>query len=64
MNTSKIAVMKGVYNPEALAEQICAHVAGTGNAGSYLRGSLQFLERFPPNPFIVPLLRKALHEQH
>lgn len=62
MNDSTIAVMKGVHNPEALIEQIRAHVAGNGNAGGYLRGSIQYLERKPPNPFVVPLLRKVLHE--
>ena len=57
---TKINPMKGVVKPEELRKQIQACVAGDSNARSYLRGAIQYLERKPPNPYIVPVLRKAL----
>jgi hypothetical protein len=62
MKVSRVQLFRGVHNPESLIEQIRAYAAGDGNAGSYLRGSLQYLERFPPNKLIAPLLRKTLNE--
>lgn len=58
----KIDPMKGVVKPETLLENIRAAVAGNAKSMSYIRGSLQYLERNPPNPFVVPLLRKALNK--
>ncbi len=47
-------VMKGVVKPDEL-------IAALRKADvSYVRGALQFLERKPPNPFVVPILKKAL----
>ena len=48
--------LKGVHQPELLLERIKA-----GDT-SYVRGSLQYLERKPPNPFIVPVLKKVLEK--
>ncbi len=62
MKTSRVQLFKGVHNPELVIEAIRNLRNGDMNAGSYLRGSIQYLERFPPNPLVVPLLRRALHE--
>lgn len=48
--------LKGVHQPELLLERIKARDY------SYVRGSLQVLERKPPNPYIVPVLKKALEK--
>ena len=54
MDSSKKDPMKGVVKPAELVTAIRqANV-------SYMRGALQYLERKPPNPFIVPVLKKAL----
>lgn len=52
--------LKGVLNPESLVLELKRLAAGAHDAKSYIRGSLQVLERKPPNPYIVPLLKKAL----
>lgn len=62
MNKSTLAAMKGVHNPEKLAEQIRACVTGNYDARGYLNGAIQVLERNPPNNIIVPLLRRARDE--
>lgn len=54
--------MKGVVNPESLVAQLNKLKAGDSNAKSYVRGSLQVLERKPPNPLIVPILRRAMEK--
>jgi len=46
--------MSGVVNPDLLVDHL------RKGDYSYIRGSLQVLERKPPNPFIVPILKKAL----
>jgi len=48
--------MKGVVDPPSL---IAALRRGDF---SYLRGSLQVLERKPPNPFIVPIIKKRMEQ--
>lgn len=57
---SRVDPFKGVVNPDALRDQMRKMVAGNANAKSYCRGALNYLERKPPNPFIVEVLRKAL----
>lgn len=57
---SRVDPFKGVVNPDALRDQIRKMVAGNASAKSYCRGALNYLERKPPNPFIVEVLRKAL----
>jgi hypothetical protein len=52
--TNRIDPFKGVVNPDTLVAALKRRDT------SYVRGSLQVLERKPPNPFIVPLLKKAL----
>lgn len=59
---TKIDPMKGVVKPEILATHIRQCVGGDTNSRSYLRGAIQYLERKPPNPFVVPLLKKALEQ--
>ena len=61
-NTSKIDPMRGVVKPEELKKQIRACVAGNGHATSYLFGARKFLIRHPPNPYIVPLLTRAMEK--
>lgn len=57
---SKIDPMKGVVKPDTLTDQIRASVAGNVYARSYVKGAFQYLTRKPPNPYIVPLLKRAL----
>jgi hypothetical protein len=59
---ARVDPMKGVVNPESLTTMIKALKAGDPAAKSYIRGSLQVLERRPPNKHIVPILRKALEK--
>lgn len=62
MNELRIDPMKGVVNPELLIEQLRKLKAGDSSAKSYIRGSLQVLDRNPPNKLIVPMLRKAMEK--
>lgn len=62
MKVSRVQLFEGVHNPDLVVAAVRNLQEGDRDAESYLRGSIQFLERKPPNPFIVPLLRKALHE--
>lgn len=48
--------LKGVVKPDILVDRL-----RKGDL-SYLRGSLQVLERKPPNPFIVPIIKKRLEQ--
>lgn len=59
-DNQKIDVMKDVVKPELLKERIRACVAGDGNARGYLIGAHKYLTAFPPNPYIVPVLRRAM----
>jgi hypothetical protein len=59
---SRIDPMRGVVNPESLVDALRKLKAGDSEAKSYIRGSLQVLERRPPNKFVVPMLRKALEK--
>lgn len=59
-NDSRVDPFKGVVNPDILKENIRKMCDGDNNARSYCRGALQFLERKPPNPFIVKVLKKAM----
>ncbi len=59
-DNQKIDVMKGVVKPDILKEQIRACVAGDRNARSYLIGAHKYLTVFPLNPYIVPVLRRAM----
>lgn len=59
---SKIDPMKGVVKPDVLIENMRKMVAGDANARSYCRGSLNYLSRKPPNPYIVPLLQRAMEK--
>jgi hypothetical protein len=58
----KVNPMAGVVNPDKLAVQLQKLKRGDSFAKSYVRGSLQWLERRPPNKHIVPVLRKALEK--
>jgi hypothetical protein len=51
---TRIDPMKGVVNPDLLIDAI------RRRDYSYVRGALQWLERNPPNPFVVKFLKKAL----
>jgi hypothetical protein len=62
MNKQTIDPLKGVHNPDLLVEQLAKLKAGDRNAKNYIRGSIQYLDRFPPNKLIVPILRKALEK--
>lgn len=59
---SKIDPMKGVVKPEVLREYLLKLRENSAYARSYIRGSLQYLQRHPPNPHIVPILRHALEK--
>ena len=61
-SNSKIDPFKGVVKPEILREQIKASARGDRKAWSYCRGALNYLERKPPNPFIVKILKKVLEK--
>ena len=54
--------MQGVYNPESLVEQLRKLKAGDSNARSYIKGSLQWLEKHPPNKHVVPFLKAVLEK--
>ena len=60
MKGKSISPLTGVVKPEVLVVHIKQCCDGMDRSKSYLRGALQYLERKPPNPFIVPLLKKAL----
>ena len=62
-NKSKIDPMKGVVNADILKQELRNMVDGKPNARSYVRGALNYLERKPPNPFIVKVLKKALERK-
>lgn len=50
---TKIQIFRGVHNTELLIDAL------RRQDRSYIRGSLQWLERHPPNKFIVEFLKKA-----
>jgi hypothetical protein len=56
----KIDPFDGVVKKDALKAHMLKLRDGNDSSKSYIRGSLQYLERRPPNPFIVPVLRKTL----
>lgn len=56
----KIDPFKGVVNPDSLRDEMRKMAAGDWDAKSYVRGALKYLEKHPPNKYIVPLLRKAM----
>lgn len=56
---SRVDPFKGVVNPEILREQMKKMVEGDSKARSYCRGALNYLERKPPNPLIVDVLKRA-----
>lgn len=60
--TKTVDPMKGVGKPDEMLKQLRKLKEGDSYAKSYVRGSLQYLERHPPNKLIVPLLRKALEK--
>ena len=57
---SRVDPLVGVVKPDTLKEQIVLCCRGDANARSYVRGSLAYLAKKPPNPYIVPVLEKAL----
>lgn len=59
---SKIDPMEGVVKADVLSESLRSLRNREHNARSYVRGALQYLQRKPPNPYIVPLLRFALEK--
>ena len=61
-NMPKIDPMKGVVKGDVLSEQLRLLRDRERNARSYVRGALQYLQRKPPNPHIVPLLTYALRK--
>lgn len=60
MKGKSINPLTGVVKPEILTVHIKQCCDGMDRSRSYVRGAVQYLERKPPNPFIVPLLKKAL----
>lgn len=56
----RVDPFKGVVNPDTLKDAMRKMVSGDAKSKSYCRGALQYLERKPPNPFIVKVLRKAM----
>lgn len=54
---------KGVVKSDVLKENIRKACNGDTNAKSYCRGALAYLERKPPNPFVVKVLKKALERK-
>lgn len=61
-DTSKIDPFAGVRKGDVLKVHIRQMCGGLDRSRSYCRGALQFLERHPPNKYIVPLLRKAMQK--
>lgn len=64
MNKSKIDPFAGVVKADVLKEHIRGLINGKRESFSYIRGSLQYLERHPPNKYIVPLLKRAQEKAH
>lgn len=62
-NKSRVDPFKGVVNPDILKTEMKKMVAGDAKSRSYCRGALNYLERKPPNPFIVKVLKKALERK-
>ena len=58
----KVDPMKGVVKPDVLSESLRSMRNREQGARSYVIGSLKYLERHPPNPHIVPVLRYALEK--
>lgn len=48
--------LEGVEKPEELIAAL------RRSDSSFVRGSMQVIQRNPPNPYIVPLLKKALEK--
>ena len=59
---STVDPFKGIVKPDVLKAQVRKCLKGDHNARSYVRGSLAYLERKPPNPKIVPVLKLALEK--
>ena len=59
----RVDPFKGVVNPGILKENIRKMMDGDDRARSYCRGALQFLERKPPNPHIVKVLKRAMERK-
>ena len=57
---SRVDPFKGVVNPHLLKAEIKKATDGDAKARSYCRGALNYLQRKPPNPFIVKILKKVL----
>lgn len=57
---TRVDPFRGVVNPGILRDEMKKMVAGDSKARSYCRGALMYLEKKPPNPFIVKLLKKAM----
>jgi len=56
--------MAGVAKPDELKGHIRLAVTGDWNSRSYVRGALRYLEQKPPNPFVVPILKKVLEKSN
>lgn len=49
----------GVEKPDVLKKHIKRAVGGDRDSLSYINGSIQYLEKFTPNKYIVPVLKRA-----
>lgn len=56
----RVDPFKGVVKADILREHMKMCCVGGRDSESYIRGALKVLETKPPNPFIVPLLKKAI----
>lgn len=61
-NKVKIDPFKGVVKPDDLRTHMQKCAAGENYSRSYVRGALHWLQKKPPNPYIVPLLQKVLEK--
>jgi hypothetical protein len=60
LDAGTIDPFAGVVKPDELKVELKRLARGAHDARSYIRGALQWLERKPPNPYIVPLLKRAM----
>lgn len=60
VDKKSIDPFEGVLKPDVLREELRKLSKGDWDAKSYIRGSLKYLEKHPPNKYIVPLLKKAM----
>ncbi len=58
----KIDPMAGVVKSDVLLASLRSLRNRELGARSYVRGALLYLTRFPPNPYIVPILNRALEK--